>query len=266
MKIHFVSGLPRSGSTLLVALLKQNPAFESGVALATLRVLQAIESATSRESETSLLLTEDQKWNLRRAVFSAIYGNTVKTVFDKNHLWCAKMPLIAALFPEAKVIACVRDIGWIMDSFERLFQRNPLELSAMFGFKPATTVYTRVGRMAASDGVVGMSLDALREAYYGPWRDRLHLVEYNHLVLAPIVTMHRIYEFIGEPFFEHDFDNVGFSSPEFDAAVGMPGLHTVKPQVRHVPRETLLPPDLFERFKNDAFWFKQRPHSVREVA
>ena len=30
-KIHFISGLPRSGSTLLAALLRQNPRFQVGM-------------------------------------------------------------------------------------------------------------------------------------------------------------------------------------------------------------------------------------------
>jgi sulfotransferase len=29
--MHFISGLPRSGSTLLAALLRQNPRFEAGM-------------------------------------------------------------------------------------------------------------------------------------------------------------------------------------------------------------------------------------------
>ena len=29
--VHFISGLPRSGSTLLAALLRQNPRFEAGM-------------------------------------------------------------------------------------------------------------------------------------------------------------------------------------------------------------------------------------------
>ncbi|MEG5055281.1 MULTISPECIES: sulfotransferase [unclassified Microcoleus] len=31
MKAHFISGLPRSGSTLLAALLRQNPRFHSAM-------------------------------------------------------------------------------------------------------------------------------------------------------------------------------------------------------------------------------------------
>ena len=35
---------------------------------------------------------------------------------------------------------------------------------------------------------------------------------------------------------------------------GTPGLHVVRPQVGARTRETVLPPDVFRRFENDAFW------------
>jgi sulfotransferase len=40
-------------------------------------------------------------------------------------------------------------------------------ISGMFGFEPGGTVYSRVNRVAASDGMVGYALDALREALFG---------------------------------------------------------------------------------------------------
>lgn len=41
---------------------------------------------------------------------------------------------------------------------------------------------------------------------------------------------------------------------EFDERTGTPGLHTVRGTVKAEPRESLLPPDLFRGFVNDAFW------------
>jgi hypothetical protein len=35
---------------------------------------------------------------------------------------------------------------------------------------------------------------------------------------------------------------------------GTPGLHDVRPTVAAIEPPTLLPPDLFRRFANDAFW------------
>ena len=102
-------------------------------------------------------------------------------MFDTNRAWCTKLPALAQLFPAARVICCVRDIGWIMDSIERLVRRNAFELSGMFGFEPGGTVYTRVNRLASSDGLVGYALDALREGFFGEDAARLILVEYQAL-------------------------------------------------------------------------------------
>ncbi|MEG4030920.1 MULTISPECIES: hypothetical protein [unclassified Microcoleus] len=42
------------------------------------------------------------------------------------------MPLIRELFPEAKVICCVRNLAWIMDSIELLIRRNAFDVSRLF--------------------------------------------------------------------------------------------------------------------------------------
>ena len=106
----------------------------------------------------------------------------------------------------------------------------------------------------AADGLVGAPYDALKQACYGAQRDRLLLVQYETLTTDPGATMRAIYDFIGEPEFAHDFDHVDYDVAEFDERAGTPGLHTVRPTVQAQPRETLLPPDLFNRFIHDAFW------------
>jgi sulfotransferase len=80
------------------------------------------------------------------------------------------------------------------------------------------------------------------------------LVQYETLTTDPGRTMRAIYDFIGEPHFAHDFDHVDYDVREFDERAGTPGLHTVRGSVKADNRETLLPPDLFNRFCNDAFW------------
>ena len=54
---------------------------------------------------------------------------------------------------------------------------------------------------------------------------------------------------------------------EFDERAGTPGLHTVRSIVKAEPRESLLPPDLFKRFVNDAFWLDPQriPAGLRVV-
>ncbi len=73
--------------------------------------------------------------------------------------------------------------------------------------------------------------------------------------------MHAIYAFIGEPAFEHDFDHIDYDVTEFDERAGTPGLHTVGATIKPT-RPSLLPPDLFKRFVNDAFW--RDPQNIPE--
>jgi sulfotransferase len=254
--IHFISGLPRSGSTLLAAILRQNPRFHAGISSPVASLFMALQGAMSRRNEAAVFIDEAQKRELLKGIFASYYHEITpeRVVFDTNRAWCSKLPTLVRLFPEAKVICCVRHVPWIMDSIERLIRGNAFELSGIFGFESLNTVYTRVNRLATCDGLVGFALDALREAFWGEHANRLILVGYEALARNPAGTLKQLYEFLGEQWFTHDFDNVEFEANDFDIALGTPNLHTVRRKVEWIERATLLPPELFNRFVNDAFW------------
>jgi sulfotransferase len=254
--IHFIAGLPRSGSTLLAGILRQNPRFHAGMTSPVGSMYMALESAMSRRNDTAVFIDNTQRRNVLKGLFSSYYADIhrEKLVFDTNRAWCSKLPALADLFPAARVICCVRHIGWIMDSIERLVRRNAFELSGIFGFEPGGTVYTRIDRLSSSGGLVGYALDALREAYFGEHATKLIVLEYQALARAPHDTMRLLYEMLGEPLFEHDFDNVDYQADDFDLALGTRGLHTVKRRVEWIDRQTILPPGLFDRYINDMFW------------
>ena len=67
--------------------------------------------------------------------------------------------------------------------------------------------------------------------------------------------MRLVYDFIGEPWHPgHDFENVEFNADDFDAALGLRGLHTVRRRVAFEPRKTILPPDVWKRYEDKSFW------------
>src|SRR6201995_5308955 len=244
--IHFVSGLPRSGSTLLAALLRQNPRFEAGMSGPLAGLFGALLSEMSARNEFSIFIDDAKRERTLRGLFESYYADAdAQVIFDTNRFWCAWMPAIATLFPDAKVIACVRDMPWVLDSIERLVQRNVFSPSSIFNYSAGGTVYTRAKSVVAPDGMVGAPYDALKQACYGAQRDRLLLVQYETLTSDPAKTMHTIYAFLGEPAFEHDFDHIEYDVTEFDERAGTPGLHTVGRTVKAQQRETLLPPELF---------------------
>jgi sulfotransferase len=162
---------------------------------------------------------------------------------------------LRALYPDARVLCCVRDVSWIMDSFERLVRKNAFEPSRLFATaEERATVYIRTEALAHRDRVVGFSWSALKEAYYGEHSAALLLVEYDLLVQRPEQCLRLIYDWLDEPWHDHDFDSVDYDEPEFDRQLGAPGLHRVARKVAWMPRQTILPPDLFEKYQPLAFW------------
>ena len=254
---HFISGLPRSGSTLLAAILRQNPRFHAGMSspVATLfaNMLQQFAAGT----EFGSVITQEQRRRLVRGLFDAYYADQADkdVVFDTNRLWCARMPALMDQFPGAKVIACVRNVAWIMDSLERRYRANPYELTRLFNDETErNTVFSRVETLAQRNRLVGFPWSALKEAFYGEHAGSLLVVEYDLLAQAPHKVLPLIYQFIGEDPFEHDYQRVFFDAPEFDTPLGVHGLHKVRPEVRLEPRTTILPPDLFEQYAALSFW------------
>ncbi|HET9018861.1 MAG TPA: sulfotransferase [Acetobacteraceae bacterium] len=269
--IHFISGLPRSGSTLLAALLRQNPRFSAGMTSPVGTLFNAMLTATSQRNEAAVFVDDDQRRRLLRACFDAYYADIHETqvVFDTNRMWTTKLPALTQLFPDARMICCVRNPAWVIDSIETLIRRNAFELSGIFGFEAGGTVYSRAEALSKGDGMAGFAWNALREAVYGPHADRLLLVRYETLTADPLGTLAAIYDFVGEDLFPHD---PGHLAPcddmtEFDARLGTPGLHEVGPSVRAHTRPTVLPPDLFVRYAGDAFWDNPEvlPTAVRVV-
>jgi sulfotransferase len=254
--MHFISGLPRSGSTLLSAILSQNPRFQAGMSGPVAGLVRSLLEQMSGKNEFSVFIDDAQRERLLRAVFDSYYADTTAdVVFDTNRDWCARLPLLKTLNPQAKVIACVRHMPWVIDSIECLVRRNVFQPSSIFNYLTGGTVYSRADAVAGGDGLVGFAYNALKEGYFGTDAPgRLMLVQYDTLTNDPARAIAAIYDFIGEPAFAHDFSNIVFDAEVFDRRAGTPGLHKVRSRVAAQERPTVLPPDLFRRFENDAFW------------
>ena len=269
--IHFISGLPRSGSTLLAALLRQNPRFHAGMTSPVGGLFNAMLIATSQRNETSVFLQEEHRRRLLLGCFDAYYAEEqeTKVIFDTNRQWATKLPVLTTLFPKARMICCVRNPAWIIDSIESLVRRNVFDLSGIFNYDAGGTVYSRAEGLSKNDGMVGFAWQALREAVYGAHAERLLLVRYESLTRNPLGTLGAIYTFLNEELFSHDPQHIDpcYDMVDFDMRLGTPGLHEVGPSVRATARPTLLPPDLFARYERDAFWedAAQLPRSVRMI-
>lgn len=249
---YFISGLPRSGSTLLSAILQQNPRFHTGISDHLLaHVRNQIEVGNN---DTNFDQDQTRLKEILQATINAYYYNiNLPVIFNTNRMWTNLLPEINDLFPKTRVICCVRDLNQIINSFELLHQKNPYNISTIFNKDVDLNVYSRA-RSLMNNGLVSAAYESLKSAYYGMFRHMLFLVEYELLVKNPAGTLKAIYNFIDQPHYEHDFNNVQVSYEQYDQRVGMKDLHTTKKIVKYYDSSMILPPDIVNEYSNLEFW------------
>jgi sulfotransferase len=219
-------------------------------------MMNAMLAEMSAGNESALFFTPAQREAVLKGLFANYYGliAPARIVFDTNRGWTARIDLLATLFPQAKIICCVRHIPWIIDSVERLIRKNKFELSKIFSFEVGGTVYSRAEGLMSASGLIGYPLNAMKQAMHSAEAGRILLLPYDTLVNEPAAAMAAVYAFTGLAPFKHDFENARFDVREFDARLGTPGLHDVRPKVAAVERKTILPPDLWERYERASIW------------
>lgn len=253
---YFISGLPRSGSTLLSAILKQNSDFYSDIS-------SPVESLTGSSidivtgAESNLTVTEEQRKNLMYGIFEGYYKHIEKPViFDSSRSWTKRTNFLQALFPYTKILCPVRDIVSILNSFEVISSKNPFYTKTLTEHKD--NVFSRCdGMMNKNGGIVSGPWILLQEGYaLNP--EMIYFIEYENLCKEPEKTMRGVYEFLEKPYYSHDFENLEYSNENFDKVCNLKDLHTVKKRVEYKPPRNVLPPEIVKKYSemNMEFWRK----------
>jgi len=256
MSMHFISGLPRSGSTLLASILKQNPEFHASIMSPVGRMVTGMVGLMGADNEAATFITDYARERVLRGIFENFYEDIhTDFIFDNNRRWCANIDLLAHLYPSCKIICCVRSPAAIVDSFERLHRSHPLQVSVIYGEQPNLTVYDRVNEVLKPGSVLGYALNAFRDAFYGPQRNRMLVVNYEDLCRFPKDVLGEIHLALKAPAFAYRFDKIDpiEGAAKFDGELGATGLHDLKPKVVYESRTTVLPPDIYSSLP-PPFW------------
>jgi sulfotransferase len=155
------------------------------------------------------------------------------------------------------VIACVRNVAWVMDSIERLYRKNPYENTALFGNDAErSTVFSRTETLAQRNRLVGLAYSGLKEAYYSEQGRAMLVVDYDLLVQRPAHVIPLIYQFLGEETFASTTSTTCSSTRRITTKASAWSVCTrCAARSASKPRETILPPDLFEQYSKLSFWY-----------
>jgi len=259
--IHFVAGLPRSGSTLLCNILNQNPEFTATATSGILEIILALRNQWENVNTFQAAPNKEGKDNVISGILYNYYKlEDERVIFDKSRGWPAYIELAEFILnKQIKMLVPVRNITDVLASFEMLYRKNahnwqfPQEKTDFAEFQ---TVEGRASIFMKNSQPVGIAYNRIRDALARGYEDRMHFVEFEALTTQPETTMREIYEFLEEPLFKHNFDHVKQTTSENDDVHGIPGLHTIRNKVEAVPKiaEDVLGKVTFDKYADAQFW------------
>ena len=265
---YFMAGLPRSGSSALSAILNQNPRFYSGPSSPVLSTMGVIEHHLNNDELFFGYPKPQQADQIISSIIHQFYSDVnVPVVIDKNRAWTTRISYIEGYIRQrAKILVPVRSISEILTSLIMLIRRNPYkEGMSRINFIDEQLIkrnipindINRCEFIASPEGILGQSMQSMMQASRQEYKDRLHFIEYRDLIQTPKSTMDKIYEFLGEEYYEHNFYSLQNKNRERDdITYGVGDMHEVRKELKSISPdpEEILPKQILEKCKGIEFW------------
>ena len=221
MSFVALSGLPRTGSTLLSAILSQNPEVHAEGNSAVCQLMWDMQQSCEGVASQQLIANGRMKdQDALVGSIPAIYYRDVKSthIVDKCRSWTLppNMAMIRRyITDDPKVIVLTRPVDEIVKSFARLREAN------------GWTGDLEAGLLEPGSEPIMRSLDGVtlaRESNTGEFL----FVEYADLIGDTQGVLDRIYEFCEWEPFTHDLNNIVNRHPEDDSVYGLEGMHDIR--------------------------------------
>lgn len=229
MKLFFLSGLARSGSTLLSSILNQNPEIHAEGNSAVCQLINDVQISCVKNCKEQLLANKrlDTIKDLIQGIPESYYKNVSKKyVLDKCRSWAIEhnFKIIKKYLDEnPKIIVMERNIIDIIKSFHRIY-KNELILE----------------NMLTNEEPLLRSISGVIYAKENNQNNNFLIVKYEDLVNFPNETMIKIYKFLEIDYFHHDFQNIVNNFEEQDFIYNCQGLHKIRPKLEIIKNDIKL--------------------------
>lgn len=260
-KFFYVSGLPRSGSTLLMNILGQHSEVHITPTSGCHEVLWTTRNNWMTFQEHQNDRNASSPKNLQRVLNSILnnYHDTDKSfIIDKHRSWIHSIELLEfAQNEKAKIIVPVRDVVDILASFEKLYRSNAHLQRTPGDFLNSQTTEGRCMHWISNQGELGIAYNRLKDAFRRGYSDRMLLVEYSELTTMPTQTLNKIWNFLEMSPPIHDFDNIKQITKEDDTlSIYGETLHKIKPKLEMNLSDSIkiLGKEIPHRYKYQEFW------------
>ena len=253
-KLFFLSGLPRSGSTLLAAILNQNPDFR----------------ATPTSSLIDMLGSMVYSWETNKA--HHVQGR------DDSILYSMLKSTIESRYPENKYIFD-KSRGWpnpvIYNTMEKVLGYKPKIIATVRRVEDCAASFVRVVKPEnLTDFLINSQpIQHLKESYLTLWDGYeagldIHFIDYDLFIDDPTYELEKLHEFLELPYFKYSITNIDASSvKEDDETVwNIPGLHDIGKSLERqhsLTAEKILGHHIHE-FMQPMFWEGEKDLDTRD--
>jgi sulfotransferase len=240
---HFMAGLPRSGSTVLAALLNQHPQIYSSPQTDLIGMLYELnEKIPSYESFKAGLFHKGYE-NVMNSVKDNFYAHIKKPIIiDKNRGWGTPYNftnLSPYVSKDGKVILTLRPILEVLASFVKISRKTqeitghlPYLNQDMWVTNYRTESDAQVDNLMQSNGEIERAIFSIANLLKNHG-DRVYVVWFDDLLENPQHTMNGIYDFLGVDRSEHNFNNIKEIDKHDDlSGYGIAGLHDVSKKLK----------------------------------
>lgn len=215
-----LSGLPRSGSTLLSAILHQNPQIHAEGNSAVCQLMWDMLQSCEQNCNEQLIANNrfDTTYHLLNQIPDVYYQNTTRqVVVDKCRSWTmpANQDLLRRFITDTpKTIVLTRPIDEIVASFALLYEQNGKDFDESVLLREDSEPLMRSLR----------GVEWARQVNKGEFL----FIAYKELVDDTDAVLNSVYGFIGVERYEHDLNNIVNMMPENDSVYGLIGMHDVR--------------------------------------
>jgi len=237
-----LSGLPRSGSTLLSAILSQNPKIHAEGNSAVCQLMWDIQQSYHKNCKEQISANEREHTiiDLIKSVPHIYYKNideNEKIIVDKCRSWTLSDNvdmLKAYIDANFKIIVLERSVVDIVKSFYKLYLKNNINIDLNQFLNENSEPVIR-------------SVHGLIYAKQNNQNNNFIFIQYDELVENTPETIKKIYDFCGWETFEHNFENIVPKYNENDSVYNLIGFHDVNPVIKKTHNDVELPTEIFNK-------------------
>jgi len=238
----FFTGLPRTGSTIVKAILNQNPHIYASKSSPMCNTMWHFPGLLADSIAYSASPNEPGLQRIMENMLPLYYKDKLinkKIIFDKAFSWGAPLNygmIKTVLGRDPRFLVTTRNFDDVVDSIIRLIKQNPdtnvftkgMVIDPNLSFKKNVLKH-----LNQPHHVLYLALIGLENLQKNHSKDTF-FIEYDEFCNTPEKILKDFYKFFKLPYFKHDLNNIEDPERENDLVYGIPTLHEIRPTISKI--------------------------------